>query len=226
MRPPYAAGAAIVSLFIVGAVTAGNTETPTIAIVDDTPTSSTASDTTTTIPPVATTPETVDRTPPVTRDLVVSDATPATRGTAAQVTDTLPPPPSSTLPPWTGRRPAYYGAGSECSPVEATIVADRFRTVGASYSTIEWMLGVMSRESNCTHTARNNTAATGDDSFGLCQLNARSGHFGPDGILAGWDRWRILESFEYSVEACAAMWERCGRGPWNYGNYYCTRPTS
>ena len=106
----------------------------------------------------------------------------------------------------------------------ATIITERFAAAGASWDTQVWALKVASRESGCDNNQRNNNASTGDDSFGWCQLNARAGHFGSNGILAGWDRWLLLTNFTYNTDACVRMWQECGRGPWNYGNYYCRKP--
>lgn len=143
------------------------------------------------------------------------------RMNAQQITDTVPPPTYV----WTGPIPAAY-VGLACPQHEADVIALRFLRAGASRSTVEWALYTISRESGCRHWLRNHNLSTGDDSFGLCQLNALAGHFGPNGVLAGWDRWRLLEDFSYNVDACVKMWTVCGRGPWNRDGYYCTRPTA
>ena len=131
----------------------------------------------------------------------------------------------TTNPLWAGPIPEYR-PGAACTVERATIITDAFRAAGASTDTQLWALTVASRESNCDNTAHNYNTATRDDSYGWCQLNARSGHFGSDGILAGWDRDRLLIDFVYNTDACVAMWMVCGRGPWNAGNYYCKVPAS
>jgi hypothetical protein len=83
---------------------------------------------------------------------------------------------------------------------------------------------VASREAGCDNTVRNVNTDTADDSYSLCQLNAQAGHFGPHGILSDFNRWQTLKDFDYAAHACAHMWQECGRGPWNYGNYYCKEP--
>lgn len=125
---------------------------------------------------------------------------------------------------WTGPIPAYYGAGSACTPAQATIVAHHMWHHGASDATVTWMLDTISRESTCDPAAHNGNRRTGDDSWGLCQINALAGHFSPGGIVADYDRHRFAVDFEHNAAACAELWSVCGRGPWNYGNYYCRTP--
>ena len=127
-------------------------------------------------------------------------------------------------PLWSGPIPAYRPGGA-CTIERATVITDVFRAAGASTDTQIWALTVASRESNCDNTAHNYNTRTRDDSYGWCQLNARSGHFGSNGVLAGWDRNRLLTDFGYNTEACVAMWAVCGRGPWS-PPYSCRVPTS
>lgn len=142
------------------------------------------------------------------------------------MTDTLPPPPTTTtLPGWTGEIPAYRPGGA-CTQTEADITARKFRAAGASDDTIWWALRMFSRESNCDESAYNHNDDTNDTSFSLCQMNARAGFFSPGGILAGFDRWATLTDFGYAVDACVTLWQTCGRLPWQYGNYGCEVPTS
>lgn len=131
---------------------------------------------------------------------------------------------STTLPGWSQPIPDYYGGGTGCTPAEADIVARRMRLVGATDDSIEWMLKVMSRESGCDPSAHNGNRRTGDDSWGLCQLNVLAGFFNADGILAGIDRHRFAADFTYNVDACTLLWTVCGRGPWT-PPYSCRPPT-
>lgn len=130
-----------------------------------------------------------------------------------------------TPPQWNGSIPEYYGTGTGCTQEQATIVANIMWAKGASDDTVTWMLKTMSRESTCDSSVVNDNPRTSDNSWGLCQLNVLSGHFGSNGILNGWDRYRFAYDFVYNVEACVHLWTVCGRGPWNYGNYYCSKPS-
>lgn len=147
-----------------------------------------------------------------------------TRGTAVQVAETVYVAPTTTLRAWTGPRPAHYGAGTECSPEEADMVARAMWAAGANDDSVLWMLATISRESTCDPAAHNGNRGTGDDSYGLCQLNTLAGFFKPGQILAEFDRFRFANDFFYNAQACAELWTVCGRGPWNYGNYYCRTP--
>jgi hypothetical protein len=169
---------------------------------------------------VALAPETVttaaSEPPPAGPAVVVT--TPARRiGDMQQVTPTVPAPYQ-----WPGDLPhAPYAPA--CDRQQATLVALAMRAEGANDDSVLFMLRTISRESGCRHWVRNNNPSTGDDSFSLCQLNARAGHFGPNGVLAGWDRWRMLDDFVYAAQGCARMWSVCGRGPWQ-PPYGCSVP--
>lgn len=141
----------------------------------------------------------------------------ADRGVSIQVTETVPAPYR-----WTADIPGHYGA-PKCDVNQATVVAVAMHAEGANDASVSWMLKTISRESGCRHWVRNNNPNTGDDSFSLCQLNARAGHFGSNGVLAGWDRWRLLDDFTYAAEACSEMWSVCGRKPWQ-PPYGCSPP--
>lgn len=130
---------------------------------------------------------------------------------------------STTLPGWSEPIPDYYGGGTGCTVEQASIVANGMRHVGATDNSIRWMLTMMSRESACDPAAHNGNRGTGDDSYGLCQLNALAGHFEPDGILAGIDRHRFAGDFAYNAHACIKLWTVCGQGPWT-PPYSCERP--
>ena len=125
---------------------------------------------------------------------------------------------------WAGPRPAYYGAGSECSPGEATEVAHAMWDVGANDAEIERMLGIISRESGCDSGAVNMNSRTKDASHGLCQQNSLASWFKQGQLLGHIDRWAFPNDFSLNAYSCALMWSRCSFGPWNYGNYYCRRP--
>lgn len=137
---------------------------------------------------------------------------------ARQISDTVPPPYR-----WTGPIPNYRGRGA-CTADEATVITAAYIAAGAELDTLVWALELVSRESGCDHTVRNVNARTRDDSYSLCQLNARAGHFGSHGVLAGWDPQRTLVDLPYAAAACAEMWRQCGRLPWRYGNYGCAIP--
>ena len=124
---------------------------------------------------------------------------------------------------WHGPIPSY-GSSNPCTQEQATYIALQYLLAGADEDTVVWALRMFSRESGCDHTAYNGNRNTGDNSVGLCQTNILAGFFKPGEILGHMDPWYILENFEYSVEACVTLWAACGRGPWNYGNYYCRSP--
>lgn len=137
------------------------------------------------------------------------------------------PPTTTTLPPprtWEGRISEVYGEGSGCSQAKANIIAREMWGVGASDDTVEWMLYVISRESLCRSSAHNDNRNTMDDSWGLCQQNNLSGWFDEGSLLEDFDRFSFANDFEMNARSCAVMWAECGKGPWNYGNYYCSTP--
>lgn len=146
-----------------------------------------------------------------------------TRGEQVQVGTTAPPPPPPP-PVWTGPLPAYYGGDTNCDRDQATIIARAMWAEGASDDTVEWMLWVISRESGCDSSAHNGNRNTGDDSWGLCQLNVLAGFFRPGEILAAYDPYSFGADFAHSAAACARLWAECGRGPWTKGDYGCRTP--
>ena len=123
------------------------------------------------------------------------------------------------IPVWTGNIPEHYGPGSGCNSTQATIVANVMWQAGASDDSVEWMLGIISRESLCQSAAFNDTPATGDLSYGLCQINARSGWY--NGALSHYNPEDFAGNFALNAQACTDLWVLCGQGPWNYGGYYC-----
>ena len=125
---------------------------------------------------------------------------------------------------WTGNIPQHYGDGSGCSREQSTIVANKMWDAKADDETVEWMLGVMSRESTCDPTVYNGNLETRDNSWGLCQINALAGFFKSDGLLGHYNPELFAVDFAYNADACVELWTLCGRGPWNYGNYYCDSP--
>lgn len=147
---------------------------------------------------------------------------PAVRGEQVQVN---PPPPTS--PPrreWTGAIPSYYGGGTGCSQANATLIAHAMWDVGANDDQVYRMLNIVSRESGCDASAYNGNRRTGDDSWGFCQLNSLAGFFRSGGILEGYNRWSFAGNPRHSAEACAALYARCGFGPWVKGDYGCRGP--
>ncbi|NDB65805.1 MAG: hypothetical protein EB168_09080 [Euryarchaeota archaeon] len=128
------------------------------------------------------------------------------------------------LPEWTGSIPEVYGDGSGCTQEEASIIARALWDRGASDETVTKMLRIISRESLCDPSAHNGNRNTRDDSWGLCQQNNLSGWFDEGKLLENYDRFAFAGNFAYNAESCAVMWEECGVGPWNYGNYYCSTP--
>lgn len=134
---------------------------------------------------------------------------------------------TTTEPPlrmWEGKIGEAYGEGTGCSVEEASIIAREFWAVGAFDDDVEWALMMISRESLCRSYAHNGDRSTGDDSWGLCQQNRLSGWFNEGKLLEHYDRYEFADNFELNAESCALMWSVCGRGPWNYGNYYCSTP--
>lgn len=144
------------------------------------------------------------------------------RGSAFQVlsTTTIAEP----LPEWDGLIPAVYGEGSGCTRQQATIVAWHVWMAGGSDLTVEWMLQMMSRESTCDPAAHNGNRSTGDDSYGLCQINRLAGWFDDGQLLEDVNPLWFANDFDYNVAACVKLWRECGKGPWNYGSYYCSTP--
>jgi hypothetical protein len=149
---------------------------------------------------------------------------PPVRGTQVQVAETIPPPVTTMPYRWTGEIPEYGDRGS-CTQERADNITRAFADAGASDETQTFFLWVASRESGCGNNVHFYSDRTRDDSYGWCQLNAKSGHFGNNGVLAGWDRNLILTDFTYNTMACRAMWLVCGRGPWQ-PPYSCREPTS
>jgi len=125
---------------------------------------------------------------------------------------------------WQGSRPAYYGGNSGCSQHMADIIARAMWAQGANNDEVSYMLAIVSRESGCNSSAFNGNSATGDQSYGLCQINALAGFFKSGQILSGYSPGAFAENPKHNAEACAALWARCGFHPWQKGNYGCHRP--
>jgi hypothetical protein len=146
----------------------------------------------------------------------------AVRGEQVQVN---PPPPTN--PPrreWTGAIPSYYGNTTGCSQANATLVAHAMWDVSANDQQVYRMLNIISRESGCDSSAYNGNRRTGDDSFGFCQLNSLAGFFRSGGILEDYNRWSFADDPRHNAQACAALYARCGFGPWVKGDYGCRKP--
>jgi hypothetical protein len=177
--------------------------------------------TTPTPPPPTTTPttnETTTTTTPTTTT-TTSNPPPAQRGNATQTetTTTIPQPKQ-----WTGPIPAHYGGNTGCTQQQANIIANTMWTAGANDNSIEKMLGIISRESTCDPAAFNGNRNTGDQSYGLCQINALAGWY--TGPLSHYNPHDFATNFTLNAQACTELWTLCGFGPWNYGNYYCRTP--
>lgn len=143
----------------------------------------------------------------------------AERGEQVQVN---PPPPPERV--WTGSRPAYYGGDTGCTQANANLIARAMWDVGANDQQVLRMLNIVSRESGCDSSQRNLNSRTRDDSWGFCQINVLAGWFSTGALLAGFNRWAFADDPRTNARACAALYARCGFGPWNYGNYYCRQP--
>mgnify|MGYP006883056932 FL=1 len=146
----------------------------------------------------------------------------AERGEQVQVN-----PPPTTLPPrreWTGSIPSHYGSTTGCSQANATLIAHAMWDVGANDSQVYRMLNIVSRESGCDSSAYNGNRRTGDDSWGFCQLNSLAGFFRSGGILENYNRWSFAGNPRHNAQACAALYARCGFGPWIKGDYGCRKP--
>lgn len=155
----------------------------------------------------------------VVRQEVTPTTIPATTSTAIPTTTITVP-----LPRWEGDIHEEYGDGTGCTQEEANIVARAMWDVGASDSSVEWMLYVISRESTCDSSVHNGDRSTGDDSFGLCQQNNLSGWFDEGALLENYDRFAFASDFALNAESCAVMWAECGKGPWTRGDYGCSTP--
>lgn len=143
----------------------------------------------------------------------------AVRGTQVQVN---PPPPPPRV--WRGQIPAYYGRGSACTQANANLIAISMWDVGANDAQVFRMLNIISRESGCDSSAFNGNRRTGDDSWGFCQINSLAGFFRSGQILENYNRWSFAGDPRHNAQACAKLYSVCGFGPWNYGNYYCSKP--
>lgn len=156
---------------------------------------------------------------------VTGEFGPAVRGEQVQVNP--PPPPPSTAPPrreWTGSIPSYYGSTTGCTQANATLIAHAMWDVAATDQQVYRMLNVVSRESGCDSSAYNGNRRTGDDSWGFCQLNSLAGFFRSGGILEDYNRWSFADDPRHNAQACAALYARCGFGPWIKGDYGCRHP--
>lgn len=170
-------------------------------------------------PTITTVIEAPSTTVEIVRQEVTSTTIPATTSTTIPPTTTTVP-----LPQWEGDIHEEYGDGTGCTREEANIVARAMWDVGASDSSVEWMLYVISRESTCDSSVHNGDRSTGDDSFGLCQQNNLSGWFDEGALLENYDRFAFASDFALNAESCAVMWAECGKGPWTRGDYGCSTP--
>ncbi|MGA1697564.1 MAG: hypothetical protein ACO4AZ_01655 [Ilumatobacteraceae bacterium] len=165
----------------------------------------------------AVTPETTAVVAPMVAEVQASAVRVATPTTTTTTT-------TAPLPMWNGVIPEVYGTGSGCTREQASIIARAMWAHGAVDSSVEWMLGIVSRESLCNSAAHNGNRNTGDDSWGLCQQNVLAGWFNEGKLLAGFDRYQFAVDFQLNAQSCALMWSVCGRGPWTKGDYGCSTP--
>lgn len=177
--------------------------------------------------------ETTQTVSPATTTITVSEPSRDTIPPIAQIVEAAEPsttavrvsvPPAPPAPTWDGPIPEYYGAGSGCSSDRASIIAYAMWAEGAFDTDVEWMLNVVSRESTCDSSAYNGNRGTGDDSWGICQLNTLAGFFENGRILDGFDYRAFADDFHLNARACARLWSVCGRGPWTKGDYGCREP--
>lgn len=140
----------------------------------------------------------------------------------------LPAPASSSWPKWrtTTDGVPYYAGRPACTADQAQTIASAFADAGASIPTRQWAIYVASRESGCNYLAYNGRGS--DRSYCAFQLNALNGPLSPTGYLTrlGYTPASVTSSLAACAEAAAALWERCGKGPWIYGDYSCRRPSS
>ena len=140
----------------------------------------------------------------------------------------LPAPATSSWPKWrtTTDGVPFYAGRPACTVDQAQTIADAFADAGASIATRQWAIYVASSESGCNYLAYNGRGS--DRSYCAFQLNALNGPLSPTGYLTrlGYTPATVTSSLAACAEAAAALWARCGKGPWIYGDYSCRRPTS
>lgn len=129
--------------------------------------------------------------PVVEPSLVVSGATPPTRGSAVQVTDTVPP---TTPAPIDG----------DCESWRPLL--DRYGIPFDEARPIMW------RESRCLIGAHNGSRRTRDDSFGPFQVN-RFGSLADWWDSAGYTA-SVMSTPEGAVAAAAVLYHSCRWSPW------------
>lgn len=138
----------------------------------------------------------------------------------------LPAPSTASWPKWrtTADGVPYYSGRPACTVEQAQTIADEFADAGASIATRQWAIYVASREGGCNYQAYNGRGS--DRSYCTFQLNALSGPLSPGGYLTrlGYTPDSVTASLAGCAEAAAALWHRCGKGPWIYGDYSCRWP--
>lgn len=86
-----------------------------------------------------------------------------------------------------------------------------------------WMLAVAWRESRCQADARNRTSATGDNSWGVFQLNTFSATTRTElRRTCGIETPEVLLDPHESVRCAAALYRLYGYRPWHAGTYFAT----
>lgn len=143
----------------------------------------------------------------------------------------LPAPAWASWPLWrlTADGVPYYKGRPACTPAQAYTIAAAFANRGASLDTQRWAIYVAGREGGCSYLAVRINRASGDDSHCAFQLNAApGGPLSPAGVIGsiGWTRANVKASLENCAAAAAALWARCGKGPWIQGDYSCRKPSA
>lgn len=114
--------------------------------------------------------------------------------------------PATTTPSSDGRR-THPGCWWEPT------IRSAFASAGASVNTQDFFVFVAWRESRCEQTAHNGNRSTGDNSYGLFQINLLPNALGPLMSSWGYDAGNLLNGFT-NVQAAVRLWQYCGQGPW------------
>ncbi len=152
--------------------------------------------------------------PPTAHLTVVTTTTtvpPTTLPPAPVVTQPPAPPPPPPAPPAAGRR-----THPDCwwEPW----IRGAFANAGASVNTQDFFVFVAWRESRCTQTAHNGDRSTGDDSYGLFQINMLPKALGP--LMTSWGyTGQMLLDGGTNIQATVRLWQHVGTCAWIKPNY-------
>jgi LysM repeat protein len=98
------------------------------------------------------------------------------------------------------------------------VIRQAFANAGASVNVQDFFVFVAWRESRCEQTAYNPNRSTGDDSYGLFQLNMLPQALGP--LMTSWGyTGSMLLNGNTNIQATVRLWQRMGQCPWNKPNY-------